>query len=126
MSGAAGNSSTFVVLCKFDRSALSVLLGQGADQNALFSQTDSKTLMQALSEGSKGEVIGLWFTTGEYDLAAVVQAPSNQDALGFLLAFSELGNVTTLTLAAAEAAAVIKAARDAHTKMHTKMTEGKG
>lgn len=101
--------STFVVLGTFDRAALAGLI-DGKRTN----QVDVRAEQVAAAAG--GKIRDLWFTTGDYDMVAVVDAPDSRAALAFLVAFSGLGGVSTTSLTVAEAGRVIDEAR-AHTKM---------
>jgi uncharacterized protein with GYD domain len=99
--------STYIVLCKFDRAAAEGIVDAPVDHAAA----------RALAEDVGATLESFWFTVGTYDLVAVVSAPDNRRALAFLVAFSGLGRVSTLTLTAEEdVAGVLEAARDAHTK----------
>ena len=99
--------STYIVLCKFDRA--------GAD--SLVQAPVDKAAADALARDVGATLQSFWFTVGTYDLVAVVNAEDNRKALAFLVAFSGLGRVSTLTLTAEEdITGVLDAARDAHTK----------
>lgn len=59
-------------------------------------------------------VIGTWWTQGQYDLVAVVEAPSEEAMMAGLFNIAEAGNVTSETLRAftqREMQAVIREAR---------------
>lgn len=67
------------------------------------------SIKAAEAVGSK--VIGLWYTTGEYDMVAVVEVANEQSAIAFLLAQAAQGFVRTTTLPArtpAEFAEIVK------------------
>lgn len=99
--------STYIVLCKFDRGA-----ADGPADDAI-----DRAAAEALAQDVGATLESFWFTVGTYDLVAVVTAPDNRKALAFLVAFSGLGRVSTLTLTAEEdVAGVLGAAREAHTK----------
>jgi uncharacterized protein with GYD domain len=44
-------------------------------------------------EKSGGKVIGFWIAIGRYDYISVGESPSDEAALAFAVALSELGNV---------------------------------
>jgi len=80
--------ATFIVLCKFDQAGIDGLLGDS-------SVAESPEQLMAEVEGN---LVGLWFCIGVYDLVAVVEAPDTRKALAFLMAFSSLGRVSTPVL----------------------------
>jgi uncharacterized protein with GYD domain len=51
-------------------------------------------------EAMGGKVLGFYVLMGEYDYAAIGEAPSDEVAATFSLALSSLGNVKTTTLRA--------------------------
>ncbi len=65
-----------------------------------------------------GNLRDLWFTAGQHDLVAVVEAPELRKALAFLVAFSSLSTARTTTLVAEpQIAEVMRDAHDAQTKI---------
>jgi len=99
--------STYIVLCTFERAG-----GDAGVQAPI-----DRAAADALAKDVGATLESFWFTVGTYDLVAVVTAPDNRKALAFLVAFSGLGRVSTLTLTAEEdVMGVLNAARDAHTK----------
>ena len=63
------------------------------------------------AEAAGGKVIGLWYTLGEYDMVAVVEARDEQTVTASLLAQGAQGFVRTTTLPArtpAEFAEIVK------------------
>ena len=63
------------------------------------------------AEAAGGKVIGLWYTIGEYDMVAVVQAATEQFVIAALLAQGTQGFVRSTTLPAhtpAEFAQIVK------------------
>ena len=81
--------TTFIVLCKFD---------DGVDVTNLDSQPRelADRVVTEMNDGS--QVKDLWLTGGGYDMVAVVEAPDNDAASTFVLAFNSLGRVRTMTL----------------------------
>lgn len=67
---------------------------------------DIKDAPQRIEQGIKsfeamgGKVLGYYSVMGEYDYVAIVEAPSDEVAMTFLLALGSLGNVKTTTLKA--------------------------
>ena len=55
---------------------------------------------KALIETMGGRIVGVWVTMGEYDLVAIMEAPSDEAMAGFLLAQTSGGSVTSTTLKA--------------------------
>ena len=53
-----------------------------------------------LWEAMGGKVVAIYSTQGEYDLIAVVEAPSDEIATTFTLKLASLGNVRTTTMKA--------------------------
>lgn len=51
-------------------------------------------------EAMGGKLIGLYATVGEYDSVGILEAPSDEVAMTFLLTVGSLGNVRTTTLKA--------------------------
>jgi uncharacterized protein with GYD domain len=51
-------------------------------------------------EAIGGKLKGFYVVMGEYDYVAIAEAPSDEAALGFLLALGAQGNVRTTTLKA--------------------------
>jgi uncharacterized protein with GYD domain len=87
--------TTFIVLCRFGDEGASQLLRIGDGKTP-----DLRAAADAALGKLGGKLIGVWFCIGEYDLVAVVEAPDPQRALGFILAFSSVGNARTVTLTA--------------------------
>jgi uncharacterized protein with GYD domain len=81
----------FIVLCKFE---------SGVDLTTLDFEPEATAgkLMQKVG----GSVKDLWLTGGEFDMVAVVDAPDTGKAITFLMAFSSLGRVRTMTLTATD------------------------
>jgi uncharacterized protein with GYD domain len=104
--------NSFIVLCTFDRASLSQIF---ADK-----PTDVVAAANDAAKMAGVAIADIYFTTGEYDMAILCTAPDNESALTFLPLYSDLGGVTTKSLAASSAKAVIARAQDAHTKMHGK------
>ena len=50
-----------------------------------------------------GKVRDIFWTMGEYDLVAVIEAPDDETAVGLLLRTSALGNIRTKTMRAMSA-----------------------
>ncbi|CAA9484028.1 MAG: hypothetical protein AVDCRST_MAG13-1340 [uncultured Solirubrobacteraceae bacterium] len=99
--------NTYIVLCKFDRAGTEGIGEAPVDGAAA----------RALAQDAGATVQSFWFTVGTYDLVAVVSAPDTRKALAFLVAFSRLGRVSTVTLTAEEdVAGVLQDAQEAHTK----------
>ena len=67
---------------------------------------DIKNAPQRIEQGFKsfeamgGKMIGYYSVMGEYDYVAIVEAPSDEVAMTFLLALGSFGNVRTTTLKA--------------------------
>ncbi len=67
---------------------------------------DIKNAPQRIEQGIKsfeamgGKMLGYYSVMGEYDYVAIVEAPSDEAAMTFLLALGSLGNVKTTTLKA--------------------------
>ena len=101
--------TTFVVLGTFDRAALAALMDDKREKSV-------DVLAEKVAAEAGSRIRDLWFTTGDYDMVAVVDAPDSAAALEFLVAFSGLGGVSTTSLTVAKAGRVIDEAR-AHTKM---------
>ena len=100
--------TTFIVLCKFEQAGIDGLLGDSSV---------AESPEQLMAEVG-GNLVGLWFCIGVYDLVAVVEAPDTRKALAFLVAFSSLGRATTVTLAAeSDVAGVLADARSARTNV---------
>jgi uncharacterized protein with GYD domain len=83
--------ATFIVLCRFEDGVDLAAIGRKPKDTA-------KKVMKQLGRGS--ELTSLWLTGGQYDMVAVVKAPDTGTALTFLMAFSSLGRVRTMTLSA--------------------------
>jgi uncharacterized protein with GYD domain len=47
-----------------------------------------------------GKLVGIYWTQGQYDIVATIEAPDEQTAMAALLAVAGLGNVRTETLRA--------------------------
>lgn len=56
--------------------------------------------IRQLNETAGFTVIGMYYTQGQYDMVAVVEAPSEEAMLTGLFAIAEEGNVTSETLRA--------------------------
>jgi uncharacterized protein with GYD domain len=101
--------TTFIVLCRFEDGVDLTSIGRKPKATA-------KKLMKNVGGGAKLE--SLWVTTGQYDMVAVVDAPDTGSALTFLMAFSSLGRVRTMTLTADKAVdATVQRAIDAKTNI---------
>jgi uncharacterized protein with GYD domain len=95
----------FIVLCKFE---------SGVDLTSL--DPLPRATADALLASVGGSVKNLWLTGGEFDMVGVVEAPDTGKAITFLMAFSSLGRVRTMTLTADENVdATIMAATQAKT-----------
>ncbi len=55
---------------------------------------------KAMLEKKGGQVLGVWYTLGEYDLVTVSEGPDDQTATLVTLGITRQGNVTSLTLRA--------------------------
>ena len=110
--------STFISLCNFEREGLEELVSKGP---AL------KKLLKLLAEQFEDtELQQIWLTTGMHDLVVVVESASEAQAVSFVMALNVFGVCATTTLSAVgDLDAVIKAANDAHAKMHAKMDDDK-
>ena len=109
--------STFISLCTFERQGLGDIVKTGKKISPLL-----KALAKEFGNGTK--VKSIWLTTGAYDLVVVIEAPDMDSAVSFVMALNVVGVCLTTTLAAVgNLDKVIKAASDAHTKMHTKMDD---
>ena len=98
--------ATFIVLCNFE---------QNVDVSEMMCMEDRAKRL--LSE-TGGRLEQLWLTTGAFDMVVVADAADVSRALTFLMAFSSLGRVRTMTLAAApQADDLIAAADDAKTNV---------
>jgi uncharacterized protein with GYD domain len=51
-------------------------------------------------EKAGGRLIGLYYTMGQYDSVAILEAPNDETAMSILLASRTLGNIRTVTLKA--------------------------
>lgn len=65
--------------------------------------------MRDVNETAGFNVIGTWWTQGQYDLVAVVEAPSEEAMLSGLFSIAEEGNVESETLRAFTAEEVQRA-----------------
>jgi len=65
---------------------------------------------KAAVEKAGGKWLGFYYTFGQYDMVAIVEAPNDETTMSLLLAVGSLGAVRTTTLKAfteAEAAKII-------------------
>lgn len=56
--------------------------------------------IRSLNETAGFRVVGMYYTQGQYDVVAIVEAPSEEAMLTGLFAIAEEGNVTSETLRA--------------------------
>jgi len=49
-------------------------------------------------EKAGGKLIDLYYTMGQYDSVAILEAPNDETAMSILLASGSLGNIRTVTL----------------------------
>lgn len=56
--------------------------------------------VKAALEKMGGRAVGVWVTMGEYDLVAIMEAPSDEVMAAFILAQTSMGTVTSRTLKA--------------------------
>jgi uncharacterized protein with GYD domain len=56
--------------------------------------------IRRLNETAGFSVVGMYYTQGQYDVVAIVEAPSEEAMLTGLFAIAEEGNVTSETLRA--------------------------
>jgi len=56
--------------------------------------------IRSLNETAGFSVVGMYYTQGQYDVVAIVEAPSEEAMLTGLFAIAEEGNVTSETLRA--------------------------
>lgn len=81
---------TYVILYKWSEQGI---------KNVKYSTIRAEATSKAV-EAAGGKVIGLWYTMGEYDIVAVVEWPSEQIAIAFLLTHASQDFVRATTLPA--------------------------
>jgi uncharacterized protein with GYD domain len=126
---------TFIVLGKFDRQGLETLLpppkpdgdkkrGDTKGKRKIAARDEDlpdRELVEWLAGKVNATLEDLWFTTGRYDVVMRLEAESGVSVLAFALSFARVAGASTETLAAeADVDEVLKIARDAHTRHHTR------
>jgi len=79
-----------------------VTLGNFTDQG-IRAYEDSPKRAQAfrdLVESMNGKVVDLYWTLGQYDLVAIIEAPDAETAAAIAIKQGSLGNVRTMTMPA--------------------------
>jgi uncharacterized protein with GYD domain len=82
------------------------------EKDAASPDTRAKTIEDALVEVRGGELVGIWWTLGEYDMVVVIKADFAKDVAAFALALSEL-QIRTVTMPAFDPAAATEVFRRA-------------
>ena len=84
-----------------------VVLGNWTEQGIKnVKETTSRARAAQDAAAKRGGKLDVWWTMGRYDIVAVLDMPSHEAALGFLVSLGMQGNIRTETLQAWSASEV--------------------